>query len=61
MIAKTANRGVAFKVSTMGESLLAVQSVVLAREAPELPSSLDDRRRRDFEGFGLQCGFIYYV
>ena len=39
---ETASRNVAFKASNMGESLLAAQSVVLTREAPELALSLDD-------------------
>ena len=42
VIAKTAGRNIAFKAYRMGESLRAAQSVVLTREAPELPSSLDD-------------------
>ena len=42
LIAKLANRDVAFKASKINELLLAAQSVILTREAPELLSSLDD-------------------
>jgi len=42
VIAKTAGRDVAFKVSKMGEPLLAAQPVILTRETPELFSSLHD-------------------
>ena len=40
--AKTTSRNVPFKAYRMDESLFAAQFVVLTREAPELPSSLDD-------------------
>ena len=49
---QTAGRNVAFEVSTMGESLLAAQSVVLTCEVPKSPSSLDDEEV-GFGGFGL--------
>ena len=52
VIAKTASRNVVFKVSRVGASLLAAQSVVLTCEVPKSPSSLDDEEV-GFGGFGL--------
>ena len=59
VIAKTASRNVVFKVSRVGASLLAAQSVVLTCEAPELSASLDDEEDLDDLGYDNADLFIF--